>query len=335
MRPKKRPKSVQARHRVTQSPALSPTRPQSPCREGRSPRQPLINVNAQGGASLAEPPLLPQIGPMQPRPTGERRREPAINLPSAIVAFVVVLVAIQAVREFLPEDTDLQLLLGGGFIPAQWSISFGRTTAQGVIAAAGLLGSDATETAMQIALARYVVGETVPHAWSWLSYALLHESWTHLVLNSAWFVAFGAPVARRIGAVRSTALAIVTAFGGALAHWFAAPLSAAPMIGASAVASGFMGAAATFVFVGQPAGAAYRPVAQPSALAFLTNRPTLIFLGIWFASNLLFAFIAKPLGLTDGAVAWQAHIGGLLAGVLVFPLIDPGPGWRERKPSAA
>ena len=54
-----------------------------------------------------------------------------------------------------------------------------------------------------------------------LTYALLHGSWTHLVVNSVWMLAFGAPVARRFGTTRFFALLAFTAFTGALFHFFA------------------------------------------------------------------------------------------------------------------
>ena len=44
---------------------------------------------------------------------------------------------------------------------------------------------------------------------------------------------------------------------------------------------------------------------------------------MWFASNLVTGIGAVPLGLSDAPIAWQAHIGGFLLGLLAFPLFDP------------
>jgi membrane associated rhomboid family serine protease len=52
------------------------------------------------------------------------------------------------------------------------------------------------------------------------------------------------------------------------------------------------------------------------------NSRAALFLGIWFATNLLFGIIAGPLGITDASIAWEAHIGGFLVGLLLFPLVD-------------
>jgi membrane associated rhomboid family serine protease len=59
------------------------------------------------------------------------------------------------------------------------------------------------------------------------------------------------------------------------------------------------------------------------------NRQVLIFLGIWFAANYVFA-VVEPLGMTDASIAWEAHLGGFLAGLAVFPLIDPLPARAKR-----
>ena len=63
-------------------------------------------------------------------------REPAINLPMPIVASILVLLAIQAVRSFVSDETDVELLLTFAFIPAQWSVAFGFAGPDQVVGAA-------------------------------------------------------------------------------------------------------------------------------------------------------------------------------------------------------
>jgi membrane associated rhomboid family serine protease len=43
----------------------------------------------------------------------------------------------------------------------------------------------------------------------------------------------------------------------------------------------------------------------------------------WFLANFLFGAIPAPLGVTDATVAWEAHIGGFLIGLLAFRWFDP------------
>jgi membrane associated rhomboid family serine protease len=49
------------------------------------------------------------------------------------------------------------------------------------------------------------------------------------------------------------------------------------------------------------------------------------FLGIWFAVNIIFGVGSIAIGADGASVAWQAHIGGFLAGLLLFSLFDPVP----------
>ena len=152
-------------------------------------------------------------------------------------------------------------------------------------------------------------------------------------MNSIWFAAFGAPVARRFGASRFLALFVVTALAGTLTHWLFHAYDAAPMIGASAAVSGAMGAAVRFVFQpGAPLGLAlalrpdeplaYRLRALPLRHVMRDQR-VLTFIIFWFLSNIIFGVGAQPLGLSDGGIAWQAHVGGFLAGLLLFSAFDP------------
>jgi len=57
----------------------------------------------------------------------------------------------------------------------------------------------------------------------------------------------------------------------------------------------------------------------------LRNRTAALFLGVWFGTNLLFGLLARPLGVTDASIAWEAHIGGFLVGLFLFPLLEPRP----------
>lgn len=253
-------------------------------------------------------------------------------MPGLVVGAIAVLIGIHVVRGLLSELTDLGVVVDFGFVPAQWSTAFGFASTEDVVSAAGADAGDAT--ALRQAFARYVTEQGSLRPWSGLTYALLHGSWMHVVLNSVWLAAFATPVARRTGPARMALLAAGCAFGGALAHWVTHPLGAEPMIGASAVVSGLMGAAATFAF--DPAGSSYAPHGRGMARIanairrILQNRTALMFLGSWFVVNLVFGLAAGPLGVTDASIAWEAHVGGLLAGLVLFPLLDPvRPPWHD------
>lgn len=260
-------------------------------------------------------------------------REPAINIPGLLVAFLLLLLAIQAVRPWLDPELDLKLVLDGGFIPARLSLVAGWTTPEELLGRAGEGGGLPT-SGLDGALAAYVAGREQAPVPFVLTYALLHGSWTHVVMNVVWLAAFGAPVVRRCGTLRSLVLAAATAAGAAAAYWLVDPLGTGIVIGASGIASGFMGAAATFVFA--PGGSMLARSrghgdARPAGpLGFLRNRNAAVFLALWFLVNIVVGLLGARLGLADGGIAWQAHIGGLLTGLFLFPLLGvPRPSRRD------
>lgn len=259
-------------------------------------------------------------------PPPVRPREPILNLPGVVAVFVAALVAIHGLRDFLLSDeADFELLIGLALVPARWTVAFDPSRAEAVLheAVRGFSDHDAFG---REALARFMIADAGAKPWTFLGYALLHGSWGHVLLNSVWLAAFGTPVARRCGAGRFLLLAAAAALGGAAAHVIVHPLSVAPLVGASAAVSGLMAAATRFVFAagaGRGRGGAAAPTLSLAEL--LRNRTAALFVTVWFATNLLFGLLATPLGVTDSSIAWEAHIGGFLVGLLLFPLVEPRP----------
>jgi len=89
-----------------------------------------------------------------------------------------------------------------------------------------------------------------------------------------------------------------------------------------------MAAAARFVF--QPPASAYggppwqiAPHRRAETIPeLLRNRTVVAFLAIWLVTNLLFGLVSLPLGAETAAIAWDAHLGGFIAGFALFPLLD-------------
>ena len=171
--------------------------------------------------------------------------------------------------------------------------------------------------------------------WTLVTHAFLHGDWTHFGLNALWLLAFGAAVARRFGTIRFVVFFAVAAAAGAGAHFLTHMNDFAPMIGASGAVSGAMAAASRFAF--QPGGPlgeprfgvdsqspeAYRQPALSLAGVFGDKR-TLTFLGVWFVVNFLVGVLSEPLGVTQAPIAWEAHVGGFLAGFLLFDVFERG-----------
>lgn len=166
--------------------------------------------------------------------------------------------------------------------------------------------------------------------WGFVTYGMLHGGTAHIVFNLLWMAIFGSALARRYGAARFLLFSALCAAAGALAHLYTHWGDNAPMIGASAAVSGQMAGALRFVFeIGGPLGsirrsdqAAYRVPAQPLADCF-QNRQVLVFVAVWFGLNILFGIMSGPVAGAPATVAWQAHIGGFVAGLALFPLFDP------------
>jgi len=66
-------------------------------------------------------------------------------------------------------------------------------------------------------------------------------------------------------------------------------------------------------------------VPAASLAASLRDPRVLAFLLVWFGVNLLFAVIPLGTSGTEQPVAWEAHIGGFLAGLVFFAAFDPVP----------
>jgi membrane associated rhomboid family serine protease len=124
----------------------------------------------------------------------------------------------------------------------------------------------------------------------------------------------------------------VTAAAGALAHLITHEHAVAPMIGASASVSGAMAAALRFAFVqgsflsfSRSDADAAAKVPALSLWRALRNGRVIAFVAVWFGINIIFGLGSIAIGNEGASVAWQAHIGGFVAGLLLFSLFDPVP----------
>ena len=162
--------------------------------------------------------------------------------------------------------------------------------------------------------------------WTLLTYMLLHGDWMHLTFNSLWLLVFGTPVARYLGSWRFLLVCLVAGLAGALAslalHWGQMIF----VIGASGAVSGLLAAAIPIMYGKRVMGGA-RPL---SFGEFLTSPRALMFTAIWLALT-LFSGAAGWTGnsfMSEGGIAWEAHLGGFAGGLLAFYGLAP----RTRAP---
>ena len=233
--------------------------------------------------------------------------EPIFNVPAIVVAIIGIFVLVRAGEELLlSNEEDLAFLYYFAFIPARYETS--------------LLPSGSFP------------GGVGAEIWTFVTYAFIHGDITHLAMNSIWFLPFGSAVARRFGMFRLCAFFVTTAVAGALVHLITHRGELMPMIGSSAAVSGFMAGATRFAFQrGGPLtmfrnddSTAYLVPAASLAVALRDPR-ILVFLLAWFGLNLLFGIGSIGLPGSEQSIAWQAHIGGFAAGLLLFAWFDPVP----------
>jgi membrane associated rhomboid family serine protease len=240
----------------------------------------------------------------QPDPPPEGPREPLLTLPGALSAYVA-LIALIHLRMLLPPELENWTIDVFGFIPKRYDSTLLNIT---------------------------FPGGTGAKVWSFVTYSLLHANLSHIGFNVLWLLPFGSALARRFGGFRFFVFMAVTAAAGALAHLLTHEHAISPMIGASASVSGTMAAAMRFAFVKGSFLSFSRghadEAAKVPALSLgdaLRDTRVLGFLGIWFGVNIIFGVGAISIGADGGSVAWQAHIGGFLAGLMLFSLFDPVP----------
>jgi membrane associated rhomboid family serine protease len=257
-----------------------------------------------------------------------RKRQPVFNLPGVILALLAAFIAVQLLRDFISAENDTWIVTSFGFIPARFSLHFAPAGLADAIT--GRIAAGVPESSM-----RYLLGDGSWQWWTPLTYIFLHGDWMHLGLNGLWLAAFGSAVARRFGPLRFAGLFVLAGIAGAAAHFIVHPYGIEPVIGASAAISGAVAAAMRFAFEpGGPLGpgrnlsvaseSAYYVPALPLSRVFRDGR-ALTFLLTWFGCNILFGALATPLGVGDATVAWEAHIGGFLAGLFAFSFFDPTP----------
>jgi len=150
-----------------------------------------------------------------------------------------------------------------------------------------------------------------------VTYQFVHASWAHVLVNSAFVLAFGAPVARYLGAGPRGATVFFAFFlfcGAVAAAAYAGMVdaldaaigdggSAWALVGASGAASGLMGAAARLI---QGRG-------RPGSLV---GRTVLGMTFGWIAVNAVLGISGLTPGTAGAPVAWQAHIFGYFCGLL-------------------
>jgi membrane associated rhomboid family serine protease len=173
------------------------------------------------------------------------------------------------------------------------------------------------------AIPRDIVGgwdllPTVPAAWLTLfSSMFMHGGLMHLGGNMLYLWIFGNNIEDVLGHAKFLVFYMLGGLAAALSHIFFDPQSAIPMVGASGAISAVLGA----YLLAFPSARVVVLVWFVMIVRFI-RVPALLMLGIWFAMQ-IFGFAGDSA--QGGGVAWLAHIGGFVSGILMAFLLGVRP----------
>ena len=229
-----------------------------------------------------------------------RQRQPIFLMPAAVVVFCGIMLAIEAATSlFLNDLAQQEVLTWFAFVPYR------------------LLDPV------------HVEGGFWPLLWTPFTHALLHAGWEHVILNTVWFAVFATPLTQRYGAPRMFALFFVGAAIGAAAFAATTLPQIQILLGASDGIAALTGASMRFIF--QP------PVVEVDAetgerrllgrrLAtlpeFFASPRARSFSLIWIGLNAVVPLLAMVTQSQALQIAWQTHLAGFIAGVLLVPLLE-------------
>lgn len=189
-----------------------------------------------------------------------------------------------------------------------WQLTLGSQAGQAAVYALGvipavLLGHQSLPAELAVVAPPVTV----------LTSMFMHGGFMHLLGNMLYLWIFGDNVEDSMGRARFVAFYLLCGVAAVFAQALPDPASTVPMIGASGAISGVLGAYLLLfpharVLVGIPLGFVLQTVRMPAGAVLV----------LWFALQLLSNVLAGDGG--GGGVAFRAHIGGFLAGMLLIPL---------------
>jgi membrane associated rhomboid family serine protease len=168
--------------------------------------------------------------------------------------------------------------------------------------------------------ARYSIPEFAEYftggqqAFSLVSFMFLHGSFWHILGNMWSLYIFGDNVEDHLGPIRYALFYLLCGIASGLSHLILNLYSNLPTIGASGAIAGVMGA----YFILHPRSKILTLI-PIFFIPYFLNIPAFIFLGLWFLLQFINAAGSQE---TAGGVAWWAHIGGFLFGMLFLKLFS-------------
>ncbi|WP_022668351.1 rhomboid family intramembrane serine protease [Desulfospira joergensenii] len=176
---------------------------------------------------------------------------------------------------------------------------------------------------------KYTVTEMSRHfsflnqLFSMVSYMFLHGGFWHFLGNMWFLYIFGDNIEGHLGSLRFLGFYLLCGLLSGMFHFLLNPVSMVPTIGASGAIAGVMGA--YFLLYPRSRILTLVPII---IIPMFIQIPAFVFLGFWFLMQFL-----NAAGSGGGAgIAWWAHVGGFIAGLLLVKLEKklPSTGTREK-----
>ena len=167
--------------------------------------------------------------------------------------------------------------------------------------------------------------------WTILTHMFLHAGWLHIAMNSAALVALGPAIAQRLGrdalgGLLFLAFYLVCGLAGGAVFLLLSPGQGA-VVGASGAIFGLWGAVAR---LSGPGEIRLAPMFSGTVMRQVVSA---------VISNLLVVGLGAAYGLASGVgiigIAWQAHLGGFVAGLLLVQFMPVRFHWLRGQPSRA
>ena len=155
----------------------------------------------------------------------------------------------------------------------------------------------------------------------------MHGGWLHLISNMWFLHIFGDNVEDRIGKIRYVGFYLLCGLAAVIAQVIMDPMSQVPMVGASGAIAGVL---AGYVSLFPKA----RILTLVPIFIFIqfVEIPAFFFIFVWFAIQLLGSQASLAhVGSGMGGVAFFAHVGGFVAGLLLMTVFRQGAGRSRRR----
>ena len=149
-----------------------------------------------------------------------------------------------------------------------------------------------------------------------LTAMFMHAGWMHIIGNMVFFWAFGPEIEDAMGPFRYLAFYLLSGLAASIAQIAVGPSSSVPNLGASGAIAGVMGA----FLITYPRDE-IRTLLILGWFIKVTVLPAALLIGLWFLIQ-LFSGIGSIASVQSGGVAYMAHIGGIIFGVVTARLFE-------------